>query len=113
VVLLVEAGGLRLLLTGDVEPEGQAELARLLPGLHVDVLKLPHHGSAHQDEPWLLSLEPSVVLVSVGADNDYGHPADAAMAPLEQAGAQLFRTDRDGDLAVVAEGGRPRVVTSR
>ena len=113
VVLLVEAGGLRLLLTGDVEPEGQAELARLLPGLHVDVLKLPHHGSAHQDEPWLLSLEPSVVLVSVGADNDYGHPADTAMAPLERVGAQLFRTDRDGDLAVVAGGGRPRVVTSR
>ena len=56
VVLLVEVAGLRLLLTGDVEPEGQAALARLLPGLHVDVLKMPHHGSAHQDEPWLLSL---------------------------------------------------------
>ena len=81
VVLLVEVGGLRLLLTGDVEPEGQAELARLLPGLRVDVLKMPHHGSAHQDEPWLLSLDPAVVLVSVGADNDYGHPAESALAP--------------------------------
>jgi competence protein ComEC len=112
VVLLAEAAGLRLLLTGDVEPEAQARLARLLPGLRVDVLKMPHHGSAHQDEPWLLSLEPRVVLVSVGADNDYGHPAESALDPLEQSGAEVFRTDEDGDLAVVADGGAVRVVTS-
>jgi len=112
VVLLVEVSGLRLLLTGDVEPEGQAELARLHPGLQVDVLKMPHHGSAHQDEPWLLSLNPAVVLVSVGADNDYGHPAESALEPLEQAGAEVFRTDRDGDLAVVSEGDGLRVATS-
>jgi competence protein ComEC len=111
VVLLVQVGGLRMLLTGDVEPEGQAVLARLLPGLRVDVLKMPHHGSAHQDEPWLLSLDPSVVLVSVGADNDYGHPAASALRPLVEAGAEVHRTDRDGDLAVVAQDGVPRVVT--
>jgi len=113
VVLLVQVAGLRLLLTGDVEPEGQAVLARQLPGLRVEVLKMPHHGSAHQDEPWLLSLEPAVVLVSVGADNDYGHPAESALRPLAQAGAQVFRTDEDGDLAVVAAGGEPQVVTNR
>jgi competence protein ComEC len=111
VVLLVQVAGLRLLLTGDVEPEGQAELARLLPGLRVDVLKVPHHGSRYQDEPWLLSLDPAVALVSVGADNDYGHPAGATLQPLEQAGVEVHRTDRDGDLAVVADGGAPRVVT--
>ena len=112
VVLLVQVAGLRLLLTGDVEPEGQAVLARLLPGLRVDVLKMPHHGSAHQDEPWLVSLEPAVVLVSVGADNDYGHPAESALSPLAQAGAEVYRTDQDGDLAVVADAGAPHVVTS-
>jgi competence protein ComEC len=112
-VLLAEVAGLKILLTGDVEPEGQAVLAQMLPGLHVDVLKVPHHGSAHQDEPWLLSLEPSVALVSVGADNDYGHPAASALRPLEEAGVAVYRTDQDGDLAVVADGGRPRVVTSR
>jgi competence protein ComEC len=111
VVLLVQVAGLRLLLTGDVEPEGQAELARLVPGLHVDVLKMPHHGSAHQDEPWLLSLDPAVVLVSVGADNDYGHPAESALRPLERAGAEVYRIDRSGDLAVVAADGGLRVVT--
>jgi competence protein ComEC len=113
VVLLVEVAGVRLLLTGDVEPEGQAVLARMLPGLHVDVLKMPHHGSRYQDEDWLLSLQPRVVLVSVGADNDYGQPAASALQPLADAGAQVLRTDQDGDLAVVSDGGQPRVVTSR
>ena len=112
VVLLVQVAGVRILLTGDLEPEGQAELARLLPGLQVDVLKMPHHGSSHQDESWLLSLDAAVVLVSVGADNDYGHPADSALRPLEQAGADVYRTDQDGDLAVVAADGGLRVVTS-
>ena len=75
VVLLAEVRGVRILLTGDVEPEGQAALAAALPGLRVDVLKVPHHGSRYQDEDWLLSLGARVALVSVGADNDYGHPA--------------------------------------
>ena len=105
VVLLVEVRGVRLLLTGDVEPEGQAALARALPGLHVDVLKVPHHGSRYQDEDWLLSLGARVALVSVGADNDYGHPADETLAPLVAAGTRVLRTDRDGDLAVVERDG--------
>ena len=111
-VLLVQVSGLRLLLTGDVEPEGQAQLARLLAGLQVDVLKMPHHGSPHQDEEWLLSLGAKVVLVSVGVGNDYGHPAESALRPLAEAGAEVYRTDQDGDLAVVADAGAPLVVTS-
>lgn len=111
VVLLAEVEGARILLTGDVEPPAQASLARMVPGLDVDVLKMPHHGSAHQDEDWLLSLRPEVVLVSVGADNDYGHPADSALDPLTAAGADVARTDRGGDLAVVVRDGEPVLVT--
>ena len=105
VVLLVEVRGVRMLLTGDVEPEGQAALAQALPGLAVDVLKVPHHGSRYQDEDWLLSLGARVALVSVGADNDYGHPAPEALTPLEATGARVLRTDLDGDLVVVERDG--------
>ena len=101
VTLLVQTGGLSLLLTGDLGPDGQEELARRLPGLHVDVLKVPHHGSRFQDEDWLLSLRPSVAITSVGADNDYGHPAAETLDPLRQAGTAVFRTDQDGSVAVV------------
>jgi competence protein ComEC len=111
VVLLVESAGLRLLLTGDVEPEGQEVLARQLTGLHVDVLKIPHHGSRYQDEAWLLSLDPAVAVASVGADNDYGHPSRSTLEPLVKAGTDVYRTDRDGAVAVIVDSGRARVVT--
>ncbi|WP_316932296.1 ComEC/Rec2 family competence protein [Nocardioides marmotae] len=106
VVLLAEVRGVRVLLTGDLEPPGQAALARALPGLRVDVLKLPHHGSRYQDLPFLASLGARVVLVSVGADNGYGHPAEEVLDPLADAGAQVLRTDEDGDVLVgVTDGG--------
>ncbi|WP_134741819.1 ComEC/Rec2 family competence protein [Nocardioides sp. 503] len=104
VVLLVEVRGVRLLLAGDLEPEGQAALARSLVGLDVDVLKVPHHGSRYQDLGFLTSLDAEVALVSVGADNDYGHPADVVLDALADHGSEVRRTDTDGDVLVVPDG---------
>ena len=102
VVLLARTHGLTLLLSGDVEPDGQEAIAQEVPGLRVDVLKIPHHGSRYQDEPWLLSLHPRLAIASVGADNDYGHPAASTLDPLTAAGVRVLRTDRDGSVAVTA-----------
>jgi competence protein ComEC len=104
VVLLAEVRGVRILLTGDVEPLGQAALARSLPRLDLDVLKVPHHGSRYQDLDWLTSLAAEVALVSVGADNDYGHPSAEVLEPLTAAGAEVHRTDLEGDVLVVSDG---------
>jgi len=111
VVLVAEVAGVRILLTGDVEPSAQAALSRDLVGLRVDVLKVPHHGSRHQDVDWLTSLGARVALVSVGADNDYGHPAPDLLAALSAAGARVWRTDVSGDVVVVVEDGEVGVVT--
>jgi competence protein ComEC len=111
VVLVAEVAGVRILLTGDVEPSAQAALSRDLAGLRVDVLKVPHHGSRHQDVDWLTSLGARVALVSVGADNDYGHPAPDLLAALSAAGARVWRTDVSGDVVVVVEDGEVGVVT--
>lgn len=113
VVLLVRSHGISLLLTGDLEPESQTVIARTLPGLHVDVLKVPHHGSRYQDEDWLLSLHPRVALTSVGADNDYGHPAASTLDPLTAAGVAVYRTDQDGSIAVVSSPDGPAIITHR
>jgi competence protein ComEC len=102
VVLLAVTHGLRILLTGDVEPDGQQAIARAVPDLRVDVLKIPHHGSRYQDEDWLLSLHPRLAIASVGADNDYGHPAASTLDPLAAQGVDVLRTDRDGSVAVTA-----------
>lgn len=111
VVVLAETRGIRLLLTGDVEPPGQARLAAALPDLDIDVLKVPHHGSAYQDDDWLLSLDAELAVVSVGPDNDYGHPDPHLLDLLTDSGAVVGRTDVDGDIAVVAGADGPRLVS--
>ncbi len=111
-VLLVETAGVRLLLTGDIEPSAQRALAPSLAGERVDVLKLPHHGSRFQDLGFLAGLAPRITLTSVGADNDYGHPAIDTLRPFSMAGVPTLRTDRDGDIAVVVRDGRLAAVTS-
>lgn len=110
VVLVAEVVGVRVLLTGDVEPSAQSALARDLAGLRVDVLKVPHHGSRHQDLDWLTSLGARLALVSVGEDNDYGHPAPDLLAALSAAGASVWRTDVSGDVVVVVRDGELGVV---
>lgn len=112
VVMLAEVQGVRLLLTGDVEPPGQLALAHDVPSLAVDVLKVPHHGSRYQDAAWLGSLGSSVALISVGADNDYGHPASSTVEALEQDGDQVYRTDEDGTILVSGSPGAVRVRSS-
>ncbi|WP_238343123.1 ComEC/Rec2 family competence protein [Nocardioides cynanchi] len=111
VVMLARVRGVTILLGGDVEPEGQATLATMLPGLRVDVLKVPHHGSRYQDLPFLQSLRARLALISVGADNDYGHPAAATVAGLAATGERVLRTDLDGSIAVVEHDGRLAAVT--
>ncbi|HET6627039.1 MAG TPA: DNA internalization-related competence protein ComEC/Rec2 [Nocardioidaceae bacterium] len=111
-VLLVVTRGIRILLTGDMEPEAQEQLEGALPALRADVVKVPHHGSRYQDPGFLSGLGARLAVISVGEDNDYGHPSPNTVALLRRAGMLVRRTDRSGDLAVVVRGGRMRVITS-
>ncbi|MEV7401193.1 ComEC/Rec2 family competence protein [Streptomyces sp. NPDC091267] len=111
VTLFVRSGGLTLLLPGDLEPPAQQALLRSYPALpHVDVLKVAHHGSAHQDAALLRSVRPRFALVSVGRDNPYGHPAAPTVDALRAGGAVVLRTDRDGAIAVTGAGRGLRAV---
>ncbi|MFE9552959.1 ComEC/Rec2 family competence protein [Streptomyces sp. NPDC006703] len=112
VTLLVRtAGGLTLLLPGDLEPVSQQGLLRDNPGLaRVDVLKVAHHGSAHQDPALLRTVRPRLALISVGRGNRYGHPAPGTVAVLRAQGAVVLRTDTDGAIAVTGAGGALRAV---
>lgn len=112
-VLLVRGGGISVLLTGDVEPEAQGPLLRTHPPGRVDVVKVPHHGSAHQDPALVQQTSPAVALISCGVDNDYGHPARATVQAYESVGAAVGRTDTMGDLAVVADDRGDAVLVAR
>ncbi|HYO86141.1 MAG TPA: ComEC/Rec2 family competence protein [Dermatophilaceae bacterium] len=67
------------------------------------VVKIAHHGSANQDPGLLRLLAPAVGVISVGADNDYGHPAQSVLRLLAEIGATVYRTDRDGDVVVAVD----------
>ncbi|GHE28744.1 competence protein ComEC [Streptosporangium violaceochromogenes] len=98
------------LLSGDIETEAQAWLLRQgLP--RVDVLKVPHHGSARGDPAFFAATGARAALVSVGAGNDYGHPAPSTLAGLSGLGVRVYRTDLSGDLAVVSGTGGLAVVS--
>jgi competence protein ComEC len=101
VVLDLVVDGVRVLLTGDVEPPAQAALRRAEPTLRADVLKVPHHGSRFQDHAFLAGLGAQVALIGVGLDNRHGHPAAETMELLDQLGILVGRTDTDGAVAVV------------
>ncbi|MFB8081429.1 ComEC/Rec2 family competence protein [Streptomyces sp. NPDC056013] len=104
-MLVRSAGGLTLLLLGDLEPPAQRGLLRAHPGLApVDVLKVAHHGSAHQDPGLIRAVRPRLALVSTGRDNPYGHPSPRTVESLRVGGAWVLRTDRDGAIAVVGAG---------
>ncbi len=126
VVMSVEDDGLRALMLGDVEHEAAHQVLLALrrgageddpsaaheaSALSFDVVKVAHHGSANIDEGLYGGLSAPVALVSVGADNDYGHPAASTMDLLRRRGMAVWRTDLRGTVAVTHRG-RVTAVTS-
>ncbi|MFD0347435.1 ComEC/Rec2 family competence protein [Kitasatospora aburaviensis] len=104
-LLVTLAGGLRLALLGDLEPPAQAALlGRSGGGVKVDVLKVAHHGSAHQDWDLATVLGPRLALISCGEGNPYGHPSARTVDRLRSLGATVLRTDVAGDIAVTGDG---------
>ena len=107
----------RMLLTGDIQEDIDPQL--LAAGIGqpgeppVDVLKVAHHGSRTATTTALLSaLHPSVALISAGLGNPYGHPSPDTIDRLEAMGAQVLRTDLDGNLTVTSDGSDLHVSTS-
>ncbi len=119
VVMSVAVSDLHLVLLGDVERESAHQVLSALRrdgralGTAVDVVKVAHHGSANRDDELLASLPAPVAVISVGLGNDYGHPAPSTLEALQRQGFQVYRTDRDGDVAVSRDAGGPVLVAVR
>jgi len=96
----VTVDGLTVLFTGDAEPEEQAVTLSSGVDLHADVLKTPHHGSSHQDPAFLAAVGARLAVISVGLNNDYGHPAASTVKALQADGMAVYRTDQMGAVAV-------------
>ncbi|WP_375424196.1 ComEC/Rec2 family competence protein [uncultured Friedmanniella sp.] len=112
-VLLADVDGLRVLLTGDVEPPGQRALLSRGTDLRAQVLKIPHHGSARQEAAFFAATGATVAIASAGVDNDYGHPAPKTVALAQSLGMTVLRTDQNGSVAITWTDGRLGAVTQR
>jgi competence protein ComEC len=103
VVIRLHYGQFSTLLTGDIEAE--AENTLLISGQPVDslVLKVPHHGGETSlTEPFLQAVSPELAIISVGADNRFGHPSEVTLQKLE--GISTYRTDQDGSIEIATDG---------
>lgn len=97
---LITAGDFDWLTTGDMSAAGERALAEnyLLPD--VEVLSVGHHGSGGSTaDDYARYLSPEAAVISVG-ENHYGHPSEETVARLEDAGADIYRTDRDGTVRI-------------
>lgn len=94
-----EGKGLRMLLTGDAELDQEREFVQEVGD--IDVLKLGHHGSKVSVDGELLDvLKPELSLASAGEGNRYGHPSDACIDAVKEAGGVFACTIEHGDITV-------------
>jgi len=97
VVLKMNFRGISFLFTGDLEYEGEQSLVNSGIDIGAHVLKVGHHGSFTSTSPEFLSkVNPLYAVITVGADNNFGHPSDKVLKLLEERGITVFRTDING-----------------
>ena len=98
VALMIDAPEFSLFVGGDIEPSVQEVLLPLIS--KVDIYKVSHHGSRYQSLPFMAALSPRISLISVGQGNPYGHPAVETLAALTRLGSSVYRSDKDGNIAI-------------
>jgi competence protein ComEC len=110
-VIHARYGEVDALLTADAE----SNVTLPIRPPQAEVLKVAHHGSSDVGlEQLLRAVRPRVALVSVGAGNDYGHPAPSTVAALgARADLDVYRTDLDGAITVESDGRRIEVRSDR
>lgn len=101
-VFSLSYGDRSFLFTADVEEDAEAKMPL---HQHVDVLKVAHHGSGYSTSAaFLHKVTPEVAVVSVGAQNRYGHPAPRTLERLREAQADIWRTDQMGAIVCETDG---------
>lgn len=117
VVLYMEYQNFSMLLTGDLEGEGEKSVAALLRSnaiTGISVLKVAHHGSKNSTkEEFLRQCSPAVAVISCGEHNTYGHPHKETLERLNDMGTAVYRTDCSGAVQITVTGSRMKVTEYR
>ncbi|MFZ5366541.1 MAG: ComEC/Rec2 family competence protein [Patescibacteria group bacterium] len=101
IVSEINFGNFKVLLTGDIGVEEENQL-QTEP---VEVLKVAHHGSKYStSQEFLEKISPELAIISVGATNRYGHPANEVLKRLRNLDIKILRTDLDGEIEIISDG---------
>ena len=105
IVLRVVYGDTSFLFTGDAEREEEQNILDAGYTLQSTVLKVGHHGSSNSSTyPFLREIRPEYAVISVGANNPYGHPTEDTLSRLRDAEVTVYRTDLQGDVICISDG---------
>ena len=105
IVFRIQYGETSFLFTGDAEREEELEIIDAGYTLKSTVLKVGHHGSSTSSSyPFLYYAEPIYGVISVGRNNSYGHPTEATLSKLRDAGVTVYRTDELGTIICRSDG---------
>lgn len=109
-------GNFAMLFTGDAEGPVEKDMAASYgKKLKCQVLKAGHHGSKTSSTAEFLKLvQPESVVMSLGVNNQYGHPHEALLNRLQKQGVKnIYRTDANGTITIVSDGSSYSITTEK
>ena len=105
VVTYLEYKDVNFMFTGDIEADAEKDMVAQNLVTDVDFMSVPHHGSkGSSTEEFLAKAKPEYAIVSVGANNSYGHPTADALNRYNAIGSKVYRTDQLGDIVIKTDG---------
>jgi len=105
IVLRLDYGEFSMLLMGDAEAQTEDRLLGKDVDLKARVIKIAHHGSKYATtESFLKRAQPEAAIISDGAWNRYGHPAQIVLDRLKAGSARVYRTDLQGEISITTTG---------
>lgn len=102
-----------MLFTGDSEREAEQTMVKTYGNeLQSDVLKSPHHGSrTSSSDDYLKTVKANDVIISLAANNEYGHPHKQTMERYKKYNMNVYRTDKDGTVTILTDGSDNYTIT--
>ena len=113
IVIRLEYDDISFLFTGDCEHDGEMEITHSGARNKITVLKAGHHGSeTATGSEFYFKADPEVVILMVGKRNKFHHPHWPTEKLLRETGADIYRTDHDGNITITTDGKTYKVATA-
>lgn len=113
-VIKIEYKDISFLLSGDAEAAAEQNIMLADIDLKSTVLKVGHHGSVSSTTlNYLSAINPKIAIISVGKNNDYGYPSEYVLNLIKKIGAEIYRTDINGNIKIETNGENISIETQK